>query len=57
MCIVSPVAGGHKKKKKQPLKPTKLSAFSKLKEHCLKYLMIRKSRKILHLNSLKCAEY
>lgn len=29
----------------------------KLDEHCLKYLMIRKLQKILHLYSLKCAEY
>lgn len=31
--------------------------LSKLDEHCLKYLMIRKLQKILHLYSLKCAEY
>lgn len=31
--------------------------FCDYSEHCLKYLMIRKLQKILHLYSLKCAEY
>lgn len=43
MCIVSPVAGDHKKKKQTTFAPNK--TFHKLNEHCLKYLMIRKLQK------------